>query len=86
MADITLADLRSALQAEGVQVDEDALSRAFRKMSNPNGCSNCGMHVKMGTVRHGESGHGIYTTCCGNFEQAVDEPEKLTVRGRKRNG
>lgn len=81
MAEISLADLRSALDAEGVQVDDEALTRAFRKLSTPHGCEHCGMHVKVGVVKSSERGYGIHTTCCNTLVTPMDEP-----KGRKRNG
>lgn len=81
MAEITLADLRSALDAEGVKVDDEALSRAYRKLRNPNGCEHCGQHVKVGVIKTSGSGHGIHTACCSVLVTPMDEP-----KGRKRNG
>ncbi len=84
MADISLADLQSALEAEGVQIDNEALTRAYRKLSVPHGCEHCGMHVKVGVVKNDKEGYGVYTGCCNHFEQPMDDP--AAVKTRKRNG
>lgn len=84
MAEISLADLKSALDAEGVQIDHEALTRAYRKLANSSGCEHCGMHVKVGVVKNDSEGYGVYTGCCNKFEQPMDDP--AAVKSRKRNG
>lgn len=73
MADFKLEDLKAALAAEGVVLDEEPLARAWRKLTNPGGCENCGQHVKVGiyvSAKTGKvvDGHGpgrkFVTACC----------------------
>lgn len=74
MADVNLDDLRKALEAEGVVLDEEPLKRAWRRVTNAGGCEFCGQHVKVGmyvtpTGRpvKGDadpSRHKLVTACC----------------------
>lgn len=73
--DIKLEDLKSALAAEGVVLDEAPLARAWRKLTNPGGCEHCGQHVKVGVYvseRTGKPAPGAgpgrkyVTACCKN--------------------
>lgn len=76
MADFKLEDLEAALKAEGVELDRDALARAWRKVTNPGGCEHCGQHVKVGVYitktgkpakddsDHDALEHRFVTACC----------------------
>jgi len=61
---VDLAKLKQALVEEGVQLTkevETAIERAFRKLTNPQGCDKCGMHVKVGVMVKNK----LVTACCG---------------------
>jgi hypothetical protein len=70
MAELDLAALKAALVAEGVKLKEELLDKIFRKLTNPSGCENCGMHVKVGVA----SGNDLVTACCST-KLAVINPE-----------
>lgn len=88
MANVELDDLVHALREEGVEVDDAALARVHRRLANPGGCHNCGSGTKLGVVRDGSNGYGIYTTCCADFVTAAEKPieDAVPTRRGKRNG
>jgi len=64
VADITLAKLREALKAEGLELtdaQETKLLRAWRKLENPDGCPVCGQHVLVGVPK---GKRGTFSACC----------------------
>lgn len=69
MADVDLNDLKAALRAEGLEVDNKVMDRVFRRLTMPEGCEHCGQHVKVGVVKRGK----IYTACCGTLVSASKE-------------
>lgn len=59
---LSQARLDAALRAEGVNVDQEVLTKVFRRLANPAGCEKCGSPTKVGTV---DAKGVVKLACCG---------------------
>lgn len=64
---VDLEELKQALVAEDVNIEDERFVRAFRHATNPGGCKYCGANTRVGVPvpAKGKKPEHLKLACCG---------------------